>query len=114
MEMFAEIIRNMYGISLGEFAIMIIDSIVYLFASFLVFFSLFKIAKATESNNAKGALISVLGAIVSSFVSVNILESVETYGLFEMAVLLVPSIFTFVSAICFYRLSNELVKKYSQ
>ncbi|WP_229833478.1 hypothetical protein, partial [Alishewanella longhuensis] len=114
MEMFAELMKNMYGISLQEFAVMAIGSITYLIALVMVVFSFIKLVKVTKSINAKGALLSLLATIVSSFLAVSSAENSEILGMLEIAVLLVPSIFTLLSAICFYRLSNELVCKYSK
>ena len=111
--MFAEIIKNMYGISLQEFAIMIIDSIAYFISLLIVVFSFFKITKATQSKNANGALLSILATVASSFAGVRIVESSETIGFIEVTALLIPSIFTLLSAVCFYRLSNELIQRYS-
>ena len=111
--MFAEIIKNMYGISLEEFAVMMIDSITYIIALLIIIFSFFKLIKATKSKNAKGVLLSVLATVASSFVSVAISENSEVFGVVEVIALLIPSIFTLISAVCFYRLSNELVVKYS-
>jgi hypothetical protein len=103
----------MYGISLQEFAVMMIDSIIYLVALVLVLFSLFKLVRVTKSKNAKGVFSSLLATIVSSFVAVSIAENSDTFGIVEVCVLLVPSMFTFLAAIFFYRLGNELVLKYS-
>ncbi len=111
--MFAEIIKNMYGISLEEFSVMIIDLITFLIALLIIIFSFFKLIKATKSKNAKGVLLSVLATMASSFVSVAISDNTDIFGVVEIIALLIPSIFTLISAICFYRLSNELVLKYS-
>jgi len=103
----------MYGVTLEEFAVMMIDSITYLIALLIVIFSLTKLLKATQSKNAKGVLLSLFAAIVSSFVGVTIAENSESFGIVEIITLLIPSVFTLVSAVCFYRLSKELVLKYS-
>lgn len=113
MEMFAEIIKNMFGVSLSEFTVQLIDSILYLVTSVLVIIALFKLFKITKSRNAKGSLIFIFASFVSSFVSLSVIENSESVGGLEMSVILLPSLFILVSAVCFYRFSNELGVKSS-
>ena len=111
--MFAEIIKNMYGISLAEFAVMIVDTLTYLIALFIVLFAFVKLDKVTKSKHAKGVKISIVAAIFSSFVASSIVENSEELGLIEVFVFLVPSIFTLLAAVCFYRFAKEVLLKYS-
>lgn len=50
VEMFVEIIKNMYGISLAEFAVMIVDTFTYLIALFIVLFAFVKLDKVTKKS----------------------------------------------------------------
>lgn len=113
MDTFAEIIENMFGFSVHEFTIMTIDSIAYLAAIVLVFSTLIKLLNVTKSKNAKGILLCLFATVVSSFVAFSVTDSSEVFGILEVTALLVPSIFTLLAAVYFYRLGNELALKYS-
>ena len=111
--MVAEIIKNMYEMSLAEFAVMIVDTLTYLVALFIVLVAFGKLDKVTKSKHAKGVKLSILATILSSFVARSIVESSEEHGLIEVFVFLIPSIFTLLAAVCFYRFTKEVLVKYS-
>lgn len=113
MDTFAEIIMNMYGMSLYEFTVMALDTVIYLIAVIVVLIAFIKLAKITKSKNAKGVKLSIFATILSSFVAATIAENSDSFGILEVFVLLIPSAFILLSAICFYRFSKEILVKYS-
>ncbi|UDM60080.1 hypothetical protein KIJ96_09395 [Pseudoalteromonas piscicida] len=111
--MFAEIIKNMYGISLYEFAVMALDAIMYLVAVIVVLSAFIKLEKITKSKYVKGVKLSLVASILSSFVAAAVAENSDAFGILEVFVLLIPSVFILLSAVCFYRFSKEVIVKYS-
>ncbi|RZQ51626.1 hypothetical protein C1E23_18475 [Pseudoalteromonas phenolica] len=107
METFEKIITEIYGITLPELLIQSVDSILYIISLILVAVGAIKIFRKTRSTNAKSIVISIIGTVLSSFVSIAIAENSEDFGVIEVTVILVPSLFMLVAAISFYRLCSE-------
>ncbi|MCP5079706.1 MAG: hypothetical protein GY951_16840 [Psychromonas sp.] len=100
-------ILEMYEMTLGELLAISAEGLLSIISLTLVLIAAYRMMKNSNSKSAKTILISIIGIILSGFVSSVVLENSDTMGLLQYLIYLVPSLFILTAALGFYKLSIE-------
>ncbi len=107
MDRLLQTILEMYELTLGELLVISAEGLLSIISLTLVLVAAYRMTKNSNSKNAKTILFSIIGIIISEFVSSVVLENSETMGPLQYLIYLVPSLFILTAALGFYKLSNE-------
>ena len=112
MDMFSEIIQNMYGITLPVFIMNTLEGIIYLISFILLFFIALKLNKNVKNEYSKYFLLSIFLSVLISFlfaIFTDFIDYSEYMFIIEMLNFIL-AILMLVSVMCLRKIFNQYIE----